>query len=79
MKITVRYFAMLREQTQKSSEQIETECQTPADLFLELQNKYHFTLDLKNIRVAINQDYVHLNTPIKNGDELVFIPPVAGG
>ncbi len=79
MKITVRYFAMLREQAQKSSEQLETNSQTPADLFLELKKKYQFTLELKSIRVAINQEYAPLDTKLTRGDELVFIPPVAGG
>jgi len=29
--------------------------------------------------VAINEDFSDWNTPLKDGDELVFIPPVAGG
>lgn len=29
--------------------------------------------------VAVNQDYAPLTTPLRNGDEVAFIPPVAGG
>lgn len=28
---------------------------------------------------AINQNYINPETPLKEGDELVLIPPVAGG
>ncbi len=29
--------------------------------------------------VAVNQDYAPLTTPLRDGDEVAFIPPVAGG
>ena len=29
--------------------------------------------------VAVNQDYAPLSTPLRDGDEVAFIPPVAGG
>jgi molybdopterin synthase sulfur carrier subunit len=35
--------------------------------------------DMKLIRVAVNQDYVGLDHPIKAGDEIAFFPPVTGG
>jgi sulfur-carrier protein len=31
------------------------------------------------IRVAVNQEYCGLDTPIKTGDEVAFFPPVTGG
>ncbi len=77
--IKVRYFALLREQTQKSTEILETRSKTPEELFEELKDKYHFTLDFNSVRVAINEKYASSDTEISNGDELVFIPPVAGG
>jgi molybdopterin synthase sulfur carrier subunit len=30
-------------------------------------------------RFAINMEFVPAHTPLKNGDELVLIPPVSGG
>jgi molybdopterin synthase sulfur carrier subunit len=29
--------------------------------------------------VAVNMDYAPLATPLRHGDEVAFIPPVAGG
>jgi molybdopterin converting factor subunit 1 len=31
------------------------------------------------VRVAVNQDYGNLDTPVKAGDEVAFFPPVTGG
>ncbi|MBM3483473.1 MAG: molybdopterin converting factor subunit 1 [Alphaproteobacteria bacterium] len=35
--------------------------------------------DLRVVRAAVNQDYVGLDHPVKNGDEIAFFPPVTGG
>ena len=34
---------------------------------------------LAAVRVAVNQDYGGLDTPVKPGDEVAFFPPVTGG
>lgn len=34
---------------------------------------------LASLRFAINEEYCDDNTPLKDGDELVIIPPVSGG
>jgi len=35
--------------------------------------------DLDAVRVAVNQEHVGLDYPIKPGDEIAFFPPVTGG
>lgn len=35
--------------------------------------------DLRVVRVAVNQEYVQLDHPVKSGDEIAFFPPVTGG
>jgi molybdopterin synthase sulfur carrier subunit len=35
--------------------------------------------DLSVIRVAVNQDYVGPDHPIRDGDEIAIFPPVTGG
>ena len=35
--------------------------------------------DLSVIRVAVNQDYVGSDHPIRDGDEIAIFPPVTGG
>ena len=36
-------------------------------------------LDNISLRLAINQNYVNSEIELKDGDEVVFIPPVQGG
>jgi molybdopterin converting factor small subunit len=31
------------------------------------------------VRVAINQRFASADTPLANGDELAFLPPISGG
>lgn len=35
--------------------------------------------DLEVVRVAVNRVYGDLTTPVANGDEIAFFPPVTGG
>jgi sulfur-carrier protein len=35
--------------------------------------------DLKVVRVAVNRDYVGLDHPLGDGDEVAVFPPVTGG
>tara|TARA_B100001123_G_C15263907_1_gene1007666 strand:+ start:456 stop:707 length:252 start_codon:yes stop_codon:yes gene_type:complete len=35
--------------------------------------------DETHIKVAVNQEYVDFNHPVKHGDEVAFFPPVTGG
>jgi molybdopterin synthase sulfur carrier subunit len=35
--------------------------------------------DLSVVRVAVNQDYVALNHPVGEDDEIAVFPPVTGG
>lgn len=35
--------------------------------------------DLRTVRVAVNQDYVGPEHPVRDGDEVAIFPPVTGG
>lgn len=35
--------------------------------------------DLSSIRVAVNQEFATLTTPISQGDEVALFPPMTGG
>ena len=35
--------------------------------------------DLSVVRVAVNQNYVGLGHPVREGDEVAIFPPVTGG
>ena len=77
--VHVRFFAVLREQAGTSSLDWETVAQTPADLYRELQASHKLTFDPKLLRAAVNERYASMDTPLNANDQIVFIPPVAGG
>jgi molybdenum cofactor guanylyltransferase len=79
LELRVQYFALLREQAGRSAETLTTSARTPRDLYAELRTKYPFTLPPDMLRVAVNAEFGDWTQPLKNGDAVVFIPPVAGG
>ena len=78
MKLNIEYFAILREQTGLDRELLETDLTTPAELFAELTQRYGFP-QMETVKVAINDEFGDWQAPLKDGDSVVFIPPVAGG
>ena len=79
IKIKIKYFAALREKAGLSSEEVETAAKSPRELYKELVSRFEFSLSENQIRVAINDEYKCLDTPLSGGDSVTFIPPVAGG
>jgi len=78
-RVTVQYFALLREQAGRGTESLATAARTPRELYAELAHRYPFTLDPGVLRVAINSEFGDWSAPLRDGDSVVFIPPVAGG
>ena len=52
---------------------------TPAELYAELRQRHPFQLAPAQLKVALNSEFSDWQTPLKHGDTVVFIPPVAGG
>ena len=77
--ITVQYYALLREQTGRREETLVTSARTAAELYLELAQRYPFTLTPELLRVAVNGEFREWSAPLADRDAVVFIPPVAGG
>lgn len=77
--LNVQYFAILREQRGVSQEKLTTVAATPAALYEELRARHNFTLPADRIRAAVNDAFVDSTAPLRDGDRIVFIPPVAGG
>jgi len=76
--VKVEYFALLRERAGRDVENLETGAATAADLFEELDHRYGFP-EAGRLKVAINGEFAAWDTPLADGDAVVFIPPVAGG
>ena len=79
MPVRVQYFAILREQSGLSGEEVLTQAATTAALYDELAIRHGFTLPADRVRAAVNEQYVSAQHPLHAGDEVFFIPPVAGG
>ena len=76
MKITVKYFASLREHLGKAEELLTLSDATPIS---EVWENVSGEKSSDNILMAINMEYVKSNAIVKEGDELAFFPPVTGG
>ena len=79
MTIKILYFAILQDQRGLSDETLEVETQTVRQLYETLKEKYTFSLDADALRVSVNQSFASWDTELRDGDEVVFIPPVSGG
>lgn len=77
--LRIQYYAILREQAGRSEETLDTMAATPAELYDELRQRHPFQLTAGQLKVALNSEFSDWHTPLRHGDTVVFIPPVAGG
>jgi molybdopterin synthase sulfur carrier subunit len=78
-KVTLQYYAQLREQAGSSGEQLTTSAATLRELYDELQVRHGFSLSADALKVAVNAQFSDWGRTVGEGDTIVFIPPVAGG
>ena len=81
MNISVRYFAQIRELTNKGGEDIDLPAGAKVhDLVESLHQRYAEIGALIEIsRIAVNTDFSDAQSILHDGDEVAFIPPVSGG
>ncbi|MCF8179173.1 MAG: molybdopterin converting factor subunit 1 [Sulfuritalea sp.] len=84
MSVKILFFASLREALGVSSESLTLphHVVSAGDLRNHLAARgepWSVLVATKNLRVAVNQQMVGLDTAIKAGDEVAFFPPVTGG
>ena len=77
--ITVRYFAMFRENAGVDEETLALEATTAADVFAATRDKHGSSEPLGHCKVAINDVMADWDSPVDDGDTLLLFPPVAGG
>jgi len=79
----ILYFAWVRERIGTPRETVSTEAATVADLVEELrgrEERYAVAFsDLSAIRIAVDQELVELDAPLKGAREVAFFPPMTGG
>ena len=81
MRVRLLFFAVLRDITGKSEADVSLPDGTKAaDVWESLRREHGALASYKKPpMIAINEDYAAPDTLLRDGDELVFIPPVAGG
>lgn len=81
MKIKVRFFAAYREITGKKEIEVQVPSGTTVgDLLASLVKENPRLAAVSGAsRLVVDQEFVDSNTPLSEGSEVVFVPPVAGG
>ena len=81
MRITIKFFASVRENLGIPSAEIEippgatvADCLQVLKQNFPLLRSYHSSLS-----IAVNQEYAFLENKLSEGDEVALIPPVSGG
>lgn len=77
MTIKVRYFASLREKLGRTEDVLAyEELATVADVWKVVSEGQPLP---ETILCAVNMEYAQARTPLRDGDEVAFFPPVTGG
>lgn len=77
MRVTVRYFASLRERLGRGEERLEVGDDATVQGVWQQASGGEPLPD--NLLAAVNLEYVALDHPVRDGDEVAFFPPVTGG
>lgn len=77
--LTIRYFAIFRENAGLGEEQLQTDAVTAADVFEATRNRHGSAEPLGHCKVAINDEMADWGSPVEDGDVVLLFPPVAGG
>jgi len=77
MTIRVRYFASLREKMGRIEDSLVSEgISSVSDVWKVVSSGQPLP---DHILCAVNMEYADPHTPVKEGDEVAFFPPVTGG
>ena len=83
--LNLLYFAWVKERMGRSDESIPippgVACLADLAGYLQARDEYGARAFSQPglVRAAVNQDFATPETPIKDGDEVAFFPPVTGG
>ena len=81
--ITVKFFAMLKQILHTDEVTVDAASATTVrELIAALEDRFpdiSKTVQDSKAMIAVNHDFSDIDTPLKDGDEVAFIPPMSGG
>ena len=79
IKLHLEFFAALREQAGTNTQTLETDLTDARSVYALLADEHGFTLGTDDLKLAVNDEFADWSLMLRDGDRLVFIPPVSGG
>lgn len=81
MRVTILFFGMLKDITGVSKERVDvSEPASVQSVWDGLVSRFPRLHDIQNhLRPALNQEFSQFDAPLRDGDEVAFLPPVSGG
>jgi molybdopterin synthase sulfur carrier subunit len=73
------YFASLADRAGCPAETRDSDAPTPRVLYAEVAAAHGIAIPHERLRVAVNGAFVGWEHALREGDEVVFLPPVSGG
>jgi len=78
-RVTVLYFASLRDAAGVASEVLDSDANDLRGLYVALRARHGFTMPWEQLRVAVDGAFARWDNALQVGSEVAFIPPVSGG
>jgi MoaE-MoaD fusion protein len=80
--ITIRLFAILKDKAGRDELHINSRSSTVSELVKEVSDEYPALSEILSrgrVLTSVNQEFVKGDAPVKDGDEVAFMPPFSGG
>ena len=78
-RVTVLYFASLRDAAGVASEVVDGGDGDLRALYETVRVRHGFALPVERLRVAVDGAFARWDDALRSGSEVAFIPPVSGG
>jgi molybdopterin synthase sulfur carrier subunit len=75
----IHYFGLLGERRGIAEETITSPAGTARELYESLAAEHLFGMTCGDLRAAVNDEMVPWEHPLKDGDQVAFLPPMSGG
>jgi sulfur-carrier protein len=73
------YYGLLAERRGLAEESIEDPATTAAERYTSLDAAHQLGLAIRDFRVAVNDEFVAWDHPLRENDRVAFLPPMSGG